>query len=199
VNYLHTEHEKLKCSSNLHNNLHLHLTWKLTAISPQRNTFQKPQNQASVFYLNYSCKVTLLPPPPPPKKKKSAAKFLADRPLCQVNCHYLNLTTLSPTPPDILYFVLCKCTRCLAKISHNEVLSLNAYPHSVDIKTGFGPQPASCRTCLTDSSPPTHEVGTVLRLRLTDAAPPLSHTCLQGIHQNNFIFVNLNFMSLRGK
>jgi len=38
---------------NLHKNLQLLLIWKLTAISPQENTFQKPWNQASVFDCNY--------------------------------------------------------------------------------------------------------------------------------------------------
>ena len=121
--------ERFKGSSSLHNNLQLHLTWKLTAISPQRNTFQKPRNQASVFYFN-DLRLHFWG-----GKRERAAKFPADCRLCQVNCHYLNLTLSSPH--DILYFVLCKCTRCLAKISHNEVLSLNAHPHSVDIKTGF--------------------------------------------------------------
>jgi len=38
-----------------YNNLQLHVTWKLTAISLQQNTFQKPRNQASAFHLNCSC------------------------------------------------------------------------------------------------------------------------------------------------
>ena len=49
VHYLHFEYERFNSSSNLHNNIPLHLTWKLTAISPQQNTFQKPWNQASVL------------------------------------------------------------------------------------------------------------------------------------------------------
>jgi len=43
-------------SSNLYNNLQMHLTCKVRAISPQQNTFQKPQNQASAFHLNDSRK-----------------------------------------------------------------------------------------------------------------------------------------------
>ena len=54
VNYLHSEYERLNVSSNLHNNLQLHFTCKLTAISSQQNAFQKPWNQASAFHLNDS-------------------------------------------------------------------------------------------------------------------------------------------------
>ena len=124
VNYLNFEHESLRGSSNLHNNFQLNLTWKLKAISPQQNTFQKPRNQVSVFHLHKSSKYGYTS-----GLKNSAIKFLADH----------------------LNFVLLQCTRCLATISHHEVLSLNAHPHSVNIKTSFSQhqncllaQPASC-------------------------------------------------------
>jgi len=45
----------MKGSSYLHMTLQLHLTWKLTASSPQQSTFQKSWNQASVVPLNYTC------------------------------------------------------------------------------------------------------------------------------------------------
>ena len=173
MNYLHIEYERFKGSSSLHNNLQPHLTWKLTAISPQQNTFQKPWNQASVFYFNDFW----------PKKKTVLQNS-------QVNCHYLNLTTLSP-PHDILYFVLGKCTRCLTKISHNEVLSLNAHPHSVDIKKLASATTSLLLNVSQRLFPHTHIVGREPKLRMTDAVPPLSHTCLQSIHRDN-IFVNLN-------
>jgi len=38
----------LKGSSNLHKNLQLHITWKLTAINLQKNTFQKLWDLASL-------------------------------------------------------------------------------------------------------------------------------------------------------
>jgi hypothetical protein len=55
----------------------MHLTWKLTAISLQQNTFQKLWNRVSVFHLNYSRKYDS-------GLKTSAAKFLADLLLGQV-------------------------------------------------------------------------------------------------------------------
>jgi len=76
ANYLNIEHESLRGSSNLHNNFQLHLTWKLTAISPQQNTYQKPWNQASVFHLHNSSKYGYTS-----GLKNSAVKFLADRPI----------------------------------------------------------------------------------------------------------------------
>jgi len=48
--------KNLRGSSNLHMNLQLHVTCKLTALSLQQNTFQKPWTLAYVFHLNYSCK-----------------------------------------------------------------------------------------------------------------------------------------------
>jgi len=53
---MHVEYESFSNSRNVNKNLELHLTWKLTAISLQEDTFQKPWNQASVFHVNFSCK-----------------------------------------------------------------------------------------------------------------------------------------------
>jgi hypothetical protein len=142
-----------------------------------------------VFHRNYSCKYGYTS-----GLKTGATKFLADDPLGWGNCQYLNLTILS-TPHDFLYSVLLKCTRCLAIISHNEVLSLNAYPHSVDIKIGFWHNQPHVE-CVSEALSLTHKIGRVSRLRMTDAVAPLSHTCLQSMHMDNFIFENLNFMSL---
>jgi len=72
----------LKGSSNLHNNIQLHLTWKLTTISLHQKTFQKPWNLASVFHFNYSRQYDYTSGP-----KTSAAKFLAVLPLGHVNCN----------------------------------------------------------------------------------------------------------------
>jgi len=62
-------------------NVQLHVTCKLTALSLQQNTFQKPWNLVSVFHLNYSCKLGYTA-----GLKTSAAKFLADQPMGQFNC-----------------------------------------------------------------------------------------------------------------
>ena len=48
-------YERFSNSRNVSQNLELHYTWKLTPIRLQKDTFQKPWNQASVFQLNYSC------------------------------------------------------------------------------------------------------------------------------------------------
>jgi hypothetical protein len=60
----------------------LHVTWKLTALSLQENTFQKPWNLASAFHFNYSCPYDYTS-----GLKTCAAKFLADLPLGWVNCN----------------------------------------------------------------------------------------------------------------
>ena len=49
VNYLHFEYESLNGSSNLYKNIQLHLTWKVTAISPQQYTFQETLESGFCF------------------------------------------------------------------------------------------------------------------------------------------------------
>ena len=49
VNYLHFEYEILNGSSNLYKNIQLHLTWKVTAVSPQQHTFQETLESGFCF------------------------------------------------------------------------------------------------------------------------------------------------------
>ena len=51
--------------------------------------------------------------------------------------------------------------------------------------------------CVSEALTLTHKVGRVPRLRMTDTVAPLSHKCLQGMHRDIIIFVNLNFVTKR--
>lgn len=86
VNKLHFEYENLRGSSNLHKNLQLHVTWKLTALNLQEKIFQKSWNLASVFHLNcikIFC-ILFLKQDYTSGLKTNAAKFLSDHPLARL-------------------------------------------------------------------------------------------------------------------
>jgi len=108
---MHVEYESFSNSRNVNRNLEMHLTWKLTAIRLQKDTFQKPWNQASVFHLNYSyksgnvsCLQAVLP------------KFLADHPPDQVQWKWIE-QYFPPSPLNFPNSVFGKCAKYLAKIT----------------------------------------------------------------------------------
>jgi len=95
----------------------------------------------------------------------------------------------------------------LQKITHNEVvISVNAYLCSVDNKTGYGLQPASCSMCPRALSPDIrlaqceadHSVAFSTQGKNDSCYISTPHLCLQGMPRDNSISLNLNFRALRG-
>ena len=63
----------------------------------------------------------------------------------------------------------------------------------LNVSQGFFPDTKLAKCECDDSVPSSAKV------KKSDAVPTLPHFCLQGMHRDNFISLNFNFMPLRGK